>query len=202
MGREKTYSYFILLLEAISLALQHLGPSGCAFYLLKHLFCYRGISQIFFWVSNFVDYLIICCVSSDVFRSLTFRQIMSECKTSVYSEDNLCLLSCDCLLLHIHKAMACHFTSVFSLAQHILSWYLNLESVTIHSSTCITDRLRWFCGDILSDMQSTAQDREFISVQNLTRWQLMENINGFFGWVSSLHLKYERKSFCNPNCCV
>lgn len=132
-----------------------------------------------FWCSSSIDYLIIRCVRSDAFRSLILRQIMSECRTSVYSPAYLCLLRCDYLLLPIHESVACHFTSVFSLAQHILSWYLNLESVTIHSSACIADRGRWFCGDVLSDMQNTAQDREVINVLNLTRWQLMENTNGF-----------------------
>lgn len=171
--------YYVLLLGSCSFDSLLLRYMWMCLLPSEAPFCYREISWIFFWCSRSVNYWIICCVRSDIFRSLIFRKIMSECGTSVYSPAYLCLLSWDCLLLHIHKAMACHLTSVFSLAQHILPRYLNLESVTIHSSTCITDRVRWFCGDILSDMRNTAQDREVINVLNLTRWQLMENINGF-----------------------
>lgn len=49
MGREKTYSYFIIFCywEAIPLTLYHLGISGCAFNLLKHLFAIERFHEFF-----------------------------------------------------------------------------------------------------------------------------------------------------------
>lgn len=93
------------------------------------------------WCSSSLDNLIIHCVWSGIFRFLIFTQIAIKFRTSVYSPAYLCLLSRDCLYLHIGKAMACHFASAFSLAQRILSWYLNLDSVAIHSAACTADRV-------------------------------------------------------------
>lgn len=49
MGREKTYSYSVIFRywEAIPLALQHLGTSGWAFYLLKHIFTVERFLESF-----------------------------------------------------------------------------------------------------------------------------------------------------------
>lgn len=49
MGREKTYSCFIMFCywEAVPLTLYYLGTCGCAFYLLKHLFAIERFLEFF-----------------------------------------------------------------------------------------------------------------------------------------------------------
>lgn len=105
MEREKTYYffYYLLLWERYylhSLALKYkwtCNLSSEASFLLQRYFLNL------LWCSSSLDNLIIRYVRSGVFRSLIFRQIMIKCRTSAYSPPYLCLLSCDCLYLHITK---------------------------------------------------------------------------------------------------
>jgi len=105
------------------------------------LFLLQGDFLNLFWCSSSLDNFVIHCVRSDIFRSSIFRQIMIKCRTPVYSPAYLCLLSCDCLYLHIHKAVARRFASVFPLAQRIFSCSPHLNSVAVRSATCIADRV-------------------------------------------------------------
>lgn len=127
------------------------------------------------WCSSSLDNLIIHCVWLGIFRFLIFTQITIKFRTSVYSPAYLCLLSW--LLVSAYQqshGMSLCFCIFTCSAYPLLIPKFRFSSNSFCSLYCWQGRQ--FCGDILSDVLNTAQDREVITVLNLTRWQLMENM--------------------------